>query len=86
MYGATISFPNLGIEIEELNNTFSVFGFEIAIYGLIIGIGVILGAALSFREAKITGQSVDDYIDMALYGVIFGIIGARLYYVVMGSV
>lgn len=81
MYGATISFPNLGIEIEELNNTFSVFGFEIAIYGLIIGIGVILGAALSFREAKITGQSVDDYIDMALYGVIFGIIGARLYYV-----
>lgn len=46
MYGATISFPNLGIEIEELNNTFSVFGFEIAIYGLIIGIGVILGAAV----------------------------------------
>lgn len=81
MYGATISFPNLGIEIEKLNNTFSVFGFEIAVYGLIIGIGVILGAALAFREAKITGQSVDDYIDLALYGVIFGIIGARLYYV-----
>ena len=58
MYGATISFPNLGIEIEELNNTFSVFGFEIAIYGLIIGIGVILGAALSFREAKITALMI----------------------------
>lgn len=78
---AAISFPNLGIEIEELSNTFTIFGVRIAFYGLIIGIGVLLGAALSFREAKITGQSVDDYLDLALFGVIFAIIGARLYYV-----
>ena len=82
MYGAAISFPNLGIEIEKLNNTFSVFGLDIAFYGLIIGIGAVLGALLAFREAKITGQKVDDYIDLALYGIIFGIIGARLYYVI----
>lgn len=81
MVGAAISFPNLGIEIEKLSNTFSVFGVEIAFYGLIIGIGVLLGAALSFREAHITGQNVDDYVDLALFGVIFAIIGARLYYV-----
>lgn len=78
---AAISFPNLGIEIEKLNNTFTIFGIDIAFYGLIIGIGVLLGAALSFREAKKTGQSVDDYLDLALFGVIFAIIGARLYYV-----
>lgn len=82
MYGQAISFPNLGIEIEKLSNTFSVFGVTIAFYGLIIGIGMLLGAALSFREAHRTGQNVDDYIDLALYGVIFAIIGARLYYVV----
>lgn len=79
--GAAISFPNLGIEIEKLSNTFSVFGVEIAYYGIIIGLGIFLGAALSFREAHITGQSIDNYIDLALFGVIFAIIGARLYYV-----
>lgn len=82
MFGAAISFPNLGIEIEKLKNTFSVFGVDIAFYGLIIGIGVMLGAVISFREAKKTGQKVDDYIDLALFGVIFSIIGARIYYVV----
>lgn len=82
MLGAAISFPNLGIEIEKLNNTFTVFGIEIAYYGLIIGIGVLLGAALAFREAKKTGQNVEDYIDLALYGVVFAIIGARIYYVI----
>ncbi len=82
MFGAAISFPNLGIEIEKLKNTFEIFGVEIAFYGLIIGIGVLLGAALAFWEAKRTGQKVDDYIDLALYVTIFGIIGARLYYVI----
>lgn len=32
--------------------------------------------------AKKTGQNQEDYIDLAIYGVIFGIIGARVYYVV----
>ncbi len=81
MFGAAISFPNLGIEIERLKNTFSVFGIEIAFYGIIIGIGIIAGAALSFREAKKTGQNVENYVDLALYGVLFAIIGARIYYV-----
>ena len=81
MFGAAIEFPNLGIVIEKLDNTFSIFGFDIAFYGLIIGIGMIAGAALSFHEAKITRQNVDDYVDLALFTIIFGVIGARLYYV-----
>lgn len=81
VFGAAISFPNLGIEIEELKNSISIFGFDIAFYGLIIGLGIILGASLVYREAKLTGQDGNNYIDLALYGVIFAIIGARLYYV-----
>lgn len=78
----SISFPNLGIDIYDLPKTFSVFGFEIAFYGLIIGLGILAGMAIGFREAKITGQNVDDYVDLALFGIVFAIIGARLYYVV----
>ena len=57
----SISFPNLGIEIEDLSRTFSLFGLDIAYYGLIIGIGMVLAIIVCFREAKITGQNVDDY-------------------------
>lgn len=78
----SISFPNLGIDIYDLPKTFSVFGVNIAFYGLIIGIGMMLAIAISFREAKITGQKVDDYMDIALFGIIFAIVGARLYYVI----
>ncbi len=38
-----IAFPHLGIYLENLPKSFSIFGFEIAFYGMIIGIGVILG-------------------------------------------
>lgn len=78
----SISFPNLGIDIYDLPNKISIFGFEIAFYGLIIGIGMLAGMLIGFREAKLSGQNVEDYVDLALYGIVFAIVGARLYYVI----
>lgn len=78
----SISFPNLGIDIYDLPNKFSIFGIEIAFYGLIIGLGMLAGMMIAFREAKLSGQNVEDYIDLALYGIVFAIVGARLYYVI----
>ena len=37
MKAPDISFVHLGISIEHLRNSISVFGFEIAYYGIIIG-------------------------------------------------
>ncbi|NLZ83585.1 MAG: prolipoprotein diacylglyceryl transferase, partial [Clostridiales bacterium] len=34
-----IRFPNLGIEFTNLGSGIDVFGFHIAYYGMIIGIG-----------------------------------------------
>ena len=75
----TINFPNLGIHLENVGQSISVFGLEIAYYGIIIGCGGILMAAFL---AKKTGQNPDIYYDVALYAVIFSVIGARLYYVI----
>lgn len=77
-----IRFPHLGIEIGAFGKGFSIFGFEIAYYGVIIGIGMIVGILMAVREAKKTGQDPNDYIDLALYGIISAIIGCRIYYVV----
>ena len=76
-----IYFPNLGIFLEHVGKSFSVFGFEIAFYGCTMATGIIAGYLLAAREAKRTGQNPDDYLDMLLYAVFFAIIGARLYYV-----
>lgn len=78
----SISFPNLGIHLDNVGKSISVFGFEIAYYGIIIGLGILAGIWMAVHEAKRTGQNPEDYLDLALYAVIFSIIGARIYYVV----
>ncbi|HJA70935.1 MAG TPA: prolipoprotein diacylglyceryl transferase [Candidatus Lachnoclostridium stercoravium] len=80
--GADLSFVNLGITIEHMKNSISVFGFRIAFYGIIIGIGMLAGIWVAQSDAKRRGQDPDIYLDFALYAIIFSIIGARLYYVI----
>ena len=77
-----IDFPNLGIYLKNVPKSFSVFGLEIALYGVIIGFGVLAGILIVAELAKKTGQDPDLYWDFAIYAVIFSIIGARLYYVI----
>lgn len=78
----SISFPNLGIELESVGKSINVFGFEIAYYGIIIGLAILTGIIIVEREARLTGQNKEDYTDFAFYAIIFSIIGARLYYVI----
>lgn len=78
----TIDFPNIGIHLEPVGDHITVFGFDIAYYGIIIGIGILVGLLIAVAEAKRTGQKEEDYYDLAIYAVIFAIIGARAYYVI----
>ncbi len=82
MNAGDIAFPNLGIYLKDVPKTFSIFGFEIAFYGLLIGIGVLAGILMAAHMAKVTGQNPDEYWDFAIYAVLFSIVGARIYYVV----
>ena len=77
-----IAFPNLGIYLRNRPKSFTVFGFEIALYGVIIGIGVIAGILMAARQAKVTGQDPDLYWDFSIYAVILSVVGARIYYVI----
>lgn len=82
MDAGDIAFPHLNIYLNNVPKTFTVFGFPIAYYGLIIGIAVLLGVLLAVHQAKVTGQDPDLYWDFALYAIVFSIIGARIYYVI----
>lgn len=81
MNAGDIAFPNLGIYLKDVPRSFHIFGFEIAFYGLIIGIGMFLGIWMAAQVAKRTNQNPEDYWDFALWAIVFAIIGARLYYV-----
>lgn len=76
-----IYFPHLGVGIEHLKNDIHIFGFRIAFYGIIIGIGMILGFLIASYDYKRRGLKVDDIQDMGLYTIVFAILGARAYYV-----
>ena len=77
-----ITFPNLGIYLENVPKSFDLFGITIALYGVIIGIAIMAGILMAAREAKVSGQDPEMYWDFAIYAVIFSIIGARAYFVI----
>lgn len=76
-----VAFPNLGIYLENVPKTFSIFGFPVAFYGVIITVGILAGLFMALHEAKRTGQDLEIYWDLSIYAIIFAMIGARLYFV-----
>lgn len=60
---------------------FKIGGFEVAWYSIFILFGVIVGSILFLLEAKKYKINMDFCVNMIFWTVIFGIIGARLYYV-----
>ncbi len=78
----SIRFPELGIELDDLGKSISVFGFDIAYYGIIIAIGMMAGYLVARWQAKRTGQDPELYLDFALIAIVLSVLGARLYYVI----
>lgn len=77
----SIDFPNLGIHLANVGKSIDINGFSIAYYGISIGIGMLMGIYMASLYAKKTGHDPDIFLDIALYGIILGVMGARLYYV-----
>ena len=46
----TIDFPHLGIHLSSVGNHITVFGFDIAYYGMIIGAGILAGIFMAVYE------------------------------------
>lgn len=82
MNATDIAFPNWNIYLENVPKTFSVFGFEIALYGVLIGLGIIAGVLLAAHVAKLEKVNPDIVWDFIIYAIIFSVIGGRLYYVI----
>lgn len=77
-----VSFPGLGIEDFSLDNVaFSIGDFSVYWYGIIITCGIVFAFLYAAFRGKYEDISFDDLIDVAIWTVILGVVGARLYYV-----
>lgn len=72
-----------GFSVPSVLAEFKIFGVDMQIkwYGALIALGFVLGLLASLRLAKKEGMNVDKLLDCIIYGTIFAIIGARLYFV-----
>lgn len=60
---------------------FYVFGFPIYFFGLMISLGLIAGIFISYYEVKRKKLETDRVFDLAIYGIISAIVGARIFYI-----
>ncbi|MDO4283805.1 MAG: prolipoprotein diacylglyceryl transferase [Eubacteriales bacterium] len=77
-----IAFPNLGIYLENVPKEIMIGNFSIALYGVIIALGMLAGILMAAHIAKRTGQNPDIYWDASIWLIVFAVIGARIYYVI----
>ena len=68
-----MKFTKLGIELTE--------NFIIRWYSIFIVLGIVFALGLVLREVRKQHMNRDFFINLAFYVILFGILGARLYYV-----
>jgi phosphatidylglycerol:prolipoprotein diacylglycerol transferase len=57
-------------------------GYDFMWYGLLIGLGVVLAVILSYQRAHRHGIEPERILDLVIWILPIGVIGARLYYVI----
>ena len=63
-------------------NLFTVGSFSMSWHGLLTGVAVLAAVILVVRLAKEKKVALEDVYSTALWGIIGGIIGARLFHVI----
>lgn len=77
-----IRFPHLGISIPSVGKSIDVFGFSVAYYGIVIACAMVAGYFVARRQAQRLGEDGEFVLDLAMWDIVFAILGARIYYVV----
>ncbi len=76
-----VEFPKLNLAFNVTREAFMIGDFAIYWYAILIAAGAILAIIYGISQAKKYGIDPDKLIDIAIFALVFGIVGARLYYV-----
>ncbi len=76
-----VSFPGFGLDFKINPVAFSIGSFDVRWYGIIITSGMVLALIYARFSSKRFNVDWDTLFDCVLVGLITGIIGARLFFV-----
>lgn len=75
-----VEFPGFGWEFLISPVAFSIGGYSVYWYGIIIAAGLLLAVLYAYKSAPRYKVNGNNLINCVLVGIVTGIIGARLYY------
>ncbi len=78
----TVAFPGLGLTFHLDRVALSLGSFQIYWYGVIIALGAVLAVFFCMRTGPRLGIQGNDFLDVLLFALPGGILGARLYYII----
>lgn len=82
MRDAAISFPMLGDWSINFPASFTVFGYRIYLYGVIMAIAFLVAVFYASKRSKVVGIKSDDIFSLVLWVLPLAIVGCRVYYVI----
>ena len=77
-----VKFPGLNINLKVPQIAFSVFGIEVYMYAICIVIGIIVAAILCNISKEKFENKFENILDIGIFSLFFGIIGARIYFII----
>jgi len=82
MQDAIITFPLFGESFAlDIPRFFTIFGFRIHFYGLMLGLGLVVATIYAMKRAPEFGFTSENIFDFLIYAVPAAVIVSRLYYV-----
>ncbi len=76
-----VRFPGLGLEFNISRIAFKIGNIAIYKYSILIVLGIVVGLILARFSKEKFGINFDTVLEGFIGGIIFGVIGARVYYV-----
>ena len=77
-----VKFPGLNINLKVPQIAFSVFGIEVYMYAICIVTGIIVAAILCNINKEKFENKFENILDIGIFSLFFGIIGARIYFII----
>lgn len=83
MIAGPIRLPIFGENfVIDPPSLFTIFGFTIYLYAICVMLGYVLAGLYIYKRRDALGLTADNVLDLIIRAVIFGIIGARVYYII----
>lgn len=80
-----VEFPGLGWVLDINRVAFTVFGVSVYWYGVFIGLGMVLAVLFAFSQCDRFGIDSDRLVDVVVGGLLCGLLGGRLYYILFSD-